>query len=103
MTKENCEELLHMIDKIWLAGGLSDHQRGLIERLQNAIEEEEVNLEKVTKRVTFKFETQENADDAVIALSRNYRVTQHRECVSSDVFPFIVNVDVPTRDIHEEY
>lgn len=55
--------------------------------------------------VIFKFETQEQADSAVLALSNGYRVEQWYMAVNTSMKPYCVGVYVPTNDaiqINEE-
>lgn len=53
-------------------------------------------------RICLKFMTQVEADDAVVALSKHYQVTQFSNCLTSDGFPYFVNVIVPTEDVYDE-
>jgi hypothetical protein len=46
--------------------------------------------------------TQEEANDTVVALSKHYQVTQFSSSVTSDGFPYFVNVIVPTKDVYDE-
>lgn len=53
-------------------------------------------------RICLKFMTQDEANDAVLALSKHYQVTQFSSCTTSDGFPYFVNVVVPTEDVYDE-
>lgn len=53
-------------------------------------------------RICLKFMTQEEANNTVVALSKHYQVTQFNSSVTSDGFPYFVNVIVPTKDIYDE-
>ena len=53
-------------------------------------------------RVCLQFMTQEEADNAVLALSKGYSVNQFATNVSSAGKPYIVNVMVPTSDVYPE-
>lgn len=52
------------------------------------------------KRICLDFATQEEADAAVMALSRGYQVTQHYGCVSSGL-PYHVNFIAKDSSIYE--
>lgn len=52
------------------------------------------------KRICLDFATQEEADAAVMALSRGYQVTQHYGCVSSGL-PYHVNFITKDSNIYE--
>ena len=54
------------------------------------------------KRVCLKFLNQQEADDAVIALSKYYQVTQFSTNYSTDGYNHFVNVLVPAEDVYPE-
>ena len=49
--------------------------------------------------VIFTFETQEQADSVVMALSKGYRVEQWYMAVNTSIKPYCVGVYVPTNDV----
>ena len=49
--------------------------------------------------VILTFETQEQADNAVLALSNGYKVAQWFMCVNSTMKPYCVSVYVPSSDV----
>lgn len=53
-------------------------------------------------RICLEFMTQQEANDAVVALSKHYQVTQFSSCVTSDGYPYFVNVIVPKEDVYDE-
>ena len=53
-------------------------------------------------RICLKFMTQQEANDAVIALSKHYQVVQVSSNLTSDGFPFFVNVIVSEEDVYVE-
>lgn len=46
--------------------------------------------------VILTFETQEQADNAVMALSKGYKVEQWYMCVNSTMKPYCVGISVPS-------
>lgn len=53
-------------------------------------------------RLCLKFLNQQEADDAVIALSKHYQVTQFSTNCSKDGYNHFVNVLVPAEDVYPE-
>lgn len=53
-------------------------------------------------KVILTFETQEQADNAVLALSNGYKVEQWYMAVNTSMKPYCVGVYVPTGDVYIE-
>lgn len=54
---------------------------------------------KIMTQVLLTFETQEQADTAVVALSKGYKVEQWFMCVNSTMKPYCVKVYVPSNAV----
>lgn len=52
--------------------------------------------------VSLTFETQEQADNAVLALSKGYKVVQWFSTVNTTIKPYCVKVYVPSDDVWSE-